>query len=529
MPTEKLQVVPVQPVPTVIVRPPTAPKSYSGQTSYKAYKEYFERLSICNGWDSPLIKAQNLLINLEGAASEAVRGLEVTNDEDYSKIWEMLKRRFSFQDDVEQTRRAFDRRTQNENESTAQFELSLRLLYHEAWPSNDIKGPDADSALQRHFINGICEESLQKYLRLHARTDTFATTVEKAKLYVEANELTSSKVKKPAVHFANDTEQSSDDTYADQILNGIQKVLRAVEQNAVTSASSSTTSQRTENIVSNRSSNGSNNNNNNTRNNGNNYRSNSPPARVSDGSRNQNFSPNRENRDPNANRGRHNFSSPPPNSSSRNEPPVDRGYNNGNSRRNANNANSSRGQPNNQFNAPNYGQRNNGYRNNRSPRQQYFNRNFSGNSPRNRTSPRPNRRGCHICGEIGCHTRLHENGRARVQTERRDDDPPSRNTVSPNPPARDATVRYSEMQHICPICGRLRCTDPFCINQMRQKLDVFPCATCWSRDCPNPQNCKDGTWQADGSLTPQRFVSQASENLKSPGRVVQGDHTPNQQ
>jgi len=69
---ESPQVVPVQQIPTVIVRPPTAPKSYAGTTSYKAYKEYFERLSICNGWISNLVKAQNLLINLDGATAEAV-------------------------------------------------------------------------------------------------------------------------------------------------------------------------------------------------------------------------------------------------------------------------------------------------------------------------------------------------------------------------------------------------------------------------------------------------------------------------
>jgi len=103
LPLEQLQVVPIQQAPTVIVRPPTAPKSYSGATSYKAYKEYFERLSICNGWSSNLVKAQNLLINLDGAAAEAVRGLEVTSEADYDKIWEMLKRRFSLQDDIEQS------------------------------------------------------------------------------------------------------------------------------------------------------------------------------------------------------------------------------------------------------------------------------------------------------------------------------------------------------------------------------------------------------------------------------------------
>jgi len=42
-----------QPVTTVVVRPPTTPKLYKGDASYKAYREYFERLSVCNGWTTP--------------------------------------------------------------------------------------------------------------------------------------------------------------------------------------------------------------------------------------------------------------------------------------------------------------------------------------------------------------------------------------------------------------------------------------------------------------------------------------------
>jgi len=53
-------VVPSQTVPTVVVRPPTTPKLYKGDASYKAYKEYFERLSVCNGWVTPLKRPRTL-------------------------------------------------------------------------------------------------------------------------------------------------------------------------------------------------------------------------------------------------------------------------------------------------------------------------------------------------------------------------------------------------------------------------------------------------------------------------------------
>ena len=104
-PQAQTLVVPSQTVPTVVVRPPTTPKLYKGDASYKAYKEYFERLSVCNGWVTPIEKAQNLIISLDGPAAETVRGLEIKQDQDYETIWELLRKRFSYVDDPERQKR----------------------------------------------------------------------------------------------------------------------------------------------------------------------------------------------------------------------------------------------------------------------------------------------------------------------------------------------------------------------------------------------------------------------------------------
>jgi len=132
-------VVPPQTVPTVVVRPLTTPKLYKGDASYKAYKEYFERLSVCNGWVTPIEKAQNLIISLDGPAAETVRGLEIKQDEDYDTIWELLRKRFSYVDDPERQKRLFDTRKQQEHESVAMFEQALRSLFREAWPKQTSK------------------------------------------------------------------------------------------------------------------------------------------------------------------------------------------------------------------------------------------------------------------------------------------------------------------------------------------------------------------------------------------------------
>ena len=63
------------------------------------------------------------------------------------------------------------------------------MLHQEAWPKTNIKSPEADSLLRWKFIDDILDLELQRYLRLHATSDDFATTVSKAKQFVDANEL----------------------------------------------------------------------------------------------------------------------------------------------------------------------------------------------------------------------------------------------------------------------------------------------------------------------------------------------------
>jgi len=63
----------VPPAPTVDVKQPEPVRPYTGTTSYKAYKEYFERICVCDEWKTPTECARRLLVAMDGAASEAVR------------------------------------------------------------------------------------------------------------------------------------------------------------------------------------------------------------------------------------------------------------------------------------------------------------------------------------------------------------------------------------------------------------------------------------------------------------------------
>ena len=49
------------------------------------------------------------------------------------------------------------------------------MLHQEAWPKTNIKSPEADSLLRWKFIDDILDLELQRYLRLHATSDDFAT------------------------------------------------------------------------------------------------------------------------------------------------------------------------------------------------------------------------------------------------------------------------------------------------------------------------------------------------------------------
>ena len=75
------------PAPTVIIRQPEPVRRYTGQSSYKAYKEYFERVCLCNEWKSPTECARHLLVAMDGAATDAVRGLKAEKDTDLAQIW----------------------------------------------------------------------------------------------------------------------------------------------------------------------------------------------------------------------------------------------------------------------------------------------------------------------------------------------------------------------------------------------------------------------------------------------------------
>jgi len=68
-------------------------------------------------------------VAMEGAASEAVRGLKAEKDSDLKQIWDALHRRFGYVDEPDRAMRRVDVCKQQEGQSLAVFEQGLRALY----------------------------------------------------------------------------------------------------------------------------------------------------------------------------------------------------------------------------------------------------------------------------------------------------------------------------------------------------------------------------------------------------------------
>jgi len=58
----------------VLIKQFQQPKPYTGASSWKGYREYFERLAV-NGWATPEQKVEQLALALEGPATEVLRDL----------------------------------------------------------------------------------------------------------------------------------------------------------------------------------------------------------------------------------------------------------------------------------------------------------------------------------------------------------------------------------------------------------------------------------------------------------------------
>jgi len=188
--------------PVVVVRQLQTVRPYNGTSSWKLFRDHFNRVAKVNGWTSNDDLIQHLTLSLEGAAAEVLHDFDDTASTALTDLWAKLEHRFGEVDSCREAMRKFEIRRQSDSKSLVEFEQALRILHKEAWPS--ATASERDAPLKRRFEDGVASTELSQYLRLHHRDLNFAQTVEKAWIYHATTDTSKSKSK--AVRFLNDTE-----------------------------------------------------------------------------------------------------------------------------------------------------------------------------------------------------------------------------------------------------------------------------------------------------------------------------------
>jgi len=137
------------------------PKPYSGATSWKSFREHFERICRVNAWNSTADNVQNLTLALEGPAAEILKDVNEASPTAYDEIWSLQARRFGQTDAPRDAIRRFDNRRQTDNETIPQYEQALRVLHREAWPNATLSQRDTD--LKRRFEDGVLNPEMSQF------------------------------------------------------------------------------------------------------------------------------------------------------------------------------------------------------------------------------------------------------------------------------------------------------------------------------------------------------------------------------
>jgi len=171
---------------------------------------------------------QNLALALEGPAIDCLRKVKEDEIGAYDKLWSILANRFGYLDEAERAMRRFDNRKQLDSESVAEYEQALRTLYTEAWPRAEESTKDA--ALKQKFEEGLHSEEMLQFLKLHARFDDFGQTVAKARRFAEIQEAVNSKKSVRIIENRDVDHNATDQSVVKQLLEGFEKILKNVIQ-----------------------------------------------------------------------------------------------------------------------------------------------------------------------------------------------------------------------------------------------------------------------------------------------------------
>ena len=210
--------------PPVVVIQQHRVHNYDGSTNWENFRDHFRRVAKVNNWNDDKVKCQFLMLSLVGKASEVLRDIDENSPTLYSDIWAAIARRFGDSEEQRDFMRKFDRRRQMEGESIPEYEQGLRTLYRKAWPA--ATSEQKDMALKTAFEEGLLDPQLMQYLRLHAGTDNFSDTVQKAKKFVATTEQPKNK---KSVRIITPVEDSTSNSKSDKQSTSVLQRLDSIE------------------------------------------------------------------------------------------------------------------------------------------------------------------------------------------------------------------------------------------------------------------------------------------------------------
>jgi len=112
--------------PVIVVRQLQAVRPYNGTTSWKSFRDHFNRVTKVNSWTTNDELIQHLTLSLEGAAAEILRDFVTA----FTDLWAKLQHRFGEVDSDREAMQKFDARRQSDSESLVEFEQAQYLRLH---------------------------------------------------------------------------------------------------------------------------------------------------------------------------------------------------------------------------------------------------------------------------------------------------------------------------------------------------------------------------------------------------------------
>ena len=205
---------------------------YNGSTTWTSFRDHFGRVAKVNRWEDDVTKAQHLMLALEGEAAELLKEISDTIPTVLQDIWDALSCRFGEIDEARESMRKFQQRRQSYTESVVEFQQALRSLYRLAWPNATVEQKEV--ALKTRFEDGLINQEMQQYLRLHAMGDTFGNTVQKARRFAATIDVLKSRksvrISTPPSHEV--VQLIQEDTSLNKRMENLEKIMKSLQATA---------------------------------------------------------------------------------------------------------------------------------------------------------------------------------------------------------------------------------------------------------------------------------------------------------